>query len=215
MYIPALFLETRPEVIRAAIEHHPLATLITVGTEGIAASHLPLLFDPTEGPHGVLRGHLARANPQWKTHQPQYEALAIFSGPEHYISPTWYPSLREHGKVVPTWNYVVVHARGQLSFTEDRAWLLRNVSALTDAHERTIDPPWRVADAPPEFIDHMLQAIVGVELKITRLEGKWKVSQNRPVADRQGVVQALEKLESEMAGEIARLVNERIPDKDR
>ena len=214
MYIPASFLETRPEFIRSAIQHHPLATLITVGADGIEASHLPLLYDPAENPHGILRGHLARANTQWKTHQTQFEALAIFSGPEHYISPTWYPSLQEHGKVVPTWNYVVVHARGQLRFTDDKAWLLRNVSALTDAQEKSIDPPWRVSDAPPQFIDDMLQAIVGVELRITRLEGKWKVSQNRSLPDRHGVVEGLEKSASPEAHEMATLVNQRIPRPD-
>lgn len=214
MYIPASFLETRPEVIRAVIEHHPLATLITVGSGGIAASHLPLIYDPEGGPHGVLRGHLARANPQWKTHQPQFEALAIFSGPEHYVTPTWYPSRRAHGKVVPTWNYVVVHARGPLRFTEEKAWLLHNVSTLTDAQEKSLNPPWRVSEAPSQFIDDMLKDIVGVEMQITTLEGKWKVSQNRPVADRHGVVEGLEKSAAPEAREMARLVNERIPRPD-
>src|SRR6266571_901874 len=124
MYNPTLFQETRPEIIEAAMAEHPLATLVTTGVEGLTASHLPLLYYRTEGGLGVLRGHMARANSQWRDHSPPSEALAIFNGPQHYVSPTWYPSKQEHGKVVPTWNYVVVHAHGAVRFKDDPEWLL-------------------------------------------------------------------------------------------
>jgi transcriptional regulator len=212
VYIPVSFNETRLEVLQATIERHPLAALVTMGAEGLTASHIPLLYYPSEGDLGVLRGHLARANPQWQNHLPQYEALAIFSGPEHYVSPTWYPSMKKHGEVVPTWNYVVVHARGTLSFKEEPEWLLANVSTLTDAQEKSIEMPWRVSNAPPEFIEGMLRAIVGVELAVTQLEGKWKVSQNRPAADREGVIVSLQKLDSLQAQEMAELVKEKLPE---
>ncbi len=191
MYNPASFVETRLDVIASAIEQHPLATLVTLGPPAhISASHLPLLFYASST-IGTLRGHMARANPQWVDFQAGSEALAIFAGPHHYVSPNWYPSKQEHGKVVPTWNYVVVHARGQLTFHEDPRWLLANVNALTDSQERQLAGPWKVSDAPPDYIDGMLRAIVGVELTITSLEGKWKVSQNRPEEDRKGVMAAL------------------------
>ena len=191
---------------------HPLAALVTAGSGGLAASHLPLLYCRAEGGHGVLRGHMARANPQWREVLPGSEALAIFGGPQHYISPNWYPSKQEHGKVVPTWNYVVVHAHGPLKIRNEPEWLLENVRALSDVHESTSETPWRVADAPPEFIANLLKAIVGVELTITRLEGKWKVSQNRPVADRHGVIRALESIDSPEADAMAALVKDTICD---
>mgnify|MGYP001545829521 CR=1 FL=1 len=190
---------------------HPLATLVTVGSGGLDASHLPLLYYPAESGLGVLRGHLARANPQWRDYQPQADALAIFSGPQHYVSPAWYPSKQEHGKVVPTWNYVVVHAHGRLHIREEPEWLLENVRALSDVHEGASETPWQVADAPPDFIANLLKAIVGIEMTITRLEGKWKVSQNRPVPDRRGVVAGLETLASPEALEMARLVKAKLP----
>ena len=191
---------------------HPLATLVTAGSGGLAASHLPLLYYPAEGGHGVLRGHMARANPQWRDVLPGSEALAIFGGPQHYISPNWYPSKQEHGKVVPTWNYVVVHAHGALNIRNEPEWLLENVRALSDVHESSSEMPWRVEDAPPEFIANLLKAIVGVELTITRLEGKWKLSQNRPIPDRQGVIRGLESIESPEAAAMAALVKDAIGD---
>ena len=193
MYNPAAFRETRSEMIEAAMAEHPLAVLVTLGSEGLEASHLPLLYHRTEGGAGVLRGHMARANQQWREYQPGTEALAIFRGPQHYVSPTWYPSTKEHGKVVPTWNYVVVEARGALVFHHGAPWLLENVTALTDAQEKSNEEPWRVEDAPADFIGNMLAAIVGVEMKITRVEGKWKVSQNRANPDREGAVEGLER----------------------
>jgi transcriptional regulator len=213
MYNPASFTETRPEILEAAMAGHPLATLVTIGSSGLEASHIPLLYYPAETGLGVLRGHLARANSQWRDHLPSNEALAIFSGPQHYVSPAWYPSKQEHGKVVPTWNYVVVHAHGALRVRNEPEWLLENVRALSDAHESSREIPWQVADAPPEFIQNLLQAIVGVELTVNRLEGKWKVSQNRPVPDREGVVRGLEALDSLDAPDMAKLVKAKLPNK--
>jgi transcriptional regulator len=206
MYNPASFTETRPEILEAAMAGHPLATLVTIGSGGLEASHIPLLYYRTDTGLGVLRGHLARANQQWRDHSPANEALAIFSGPQHYVSPAWYPSKQEHGKVVPTWNYVVVHAHGALRVRNEPEWLLENVRALSDAHESSRETPWQVKDAPPEFIRNLLKAIVGVELTINRLEGKWKVSQNRPIPDREGVVRGLETLDSPEARNMAELV---------
>lgn len=210
MYNPAHFSELRRPIIEEAMRQNPFGTLVTVGPAGPEASHIPLLYSSSEDNLGVLRGHLARANPQWRDLAKPSQALAIFLGPEHYVSPTWYPSKAEHGKVVPTWNYVAVHAYGNLSVKEDPGWLLEHVRALSDVHEGSIGTGWKVTDAPPDYIAGMLKAIVGVELVVTKLEGKWKVSQNRPEADRRGVVDALEKIGSPRARDVAKLVNERL-----
>jgi len=186
MYNPAAFRETDPAVLSAAIAGYPLATLVTIGAQGMDATHLPMLYRD-----GVLRGHVARANPQWQEYTPGSEALAIFTGPQHYITPNWYPSKTEHGRVVPTWNYVAVHARGTLTFHEDPEWLLQFVTALTDEHEKSGAAPWSVSDAPAEYIEGQLRAIVGVEMTIASLAGKWKLSQNRPQADVDGVIEGL------------------------
>lgn len=206
MYNPSAFRETRPEILEAALAAHPLATFVTIGSQGLDASHIPLIHHPGEGDWGVLRGHMARANPQWQQYTQESEALAIFSGPQHYVTPAWYPSKQENGKVVPTWNYLVVHARGSLSFQHEPEWLLANVQALTEAQEKSRETPWRVSDAPQDYIENMLRAIVGVEMKIASLEGKWKVSQNRSVPDRQGVAAGLRNLHSPAADEMAALV---------
>jgi len=203
MYTPAAFRETRADVIEAAIAAHPLAALVTMGSAGMEATHIPLLYR-----EGVLRGHMARANPQWQRYSPNTEALAIFGGPQHYVSPSWYPSAKEHGKVLPTWNYVSVHVRGPLTFHHDTDWLLENVRALTDKQEAALDTPWRVDDAPPDYIANLTRAIVGVELTITGIEGKWKVSQNRTDADRKGAIEGLRKLGSDDARRMARLVED-------
>jgi len=209
MYNPSHFRERRPEVLRAAIAQHPLATLVTLGEHGLCTSHIPLLHDPGSAPHGILRGHMARSNPQWSTVQQHVSALAIFRGPQHYISPAWYPSKQEHGKVVPTWNYVLVEAAGPLRVIEDSAWLLENVRTLTTSQEQGRAMPWSVEDAPADFIASLLRAIVGVEIVIERLEGKWKMSQNRPAQDRAGVIEALTDLDSDEAREVAELMRER------
>jgi len=206
MYRTAHFAEDRIDVLRELVRVHPLATLVTHGKRGLAASHIPLVYDSSPGPFGTLRGHLAKANPQWDDVSSGAQALAIFGGPQHYITPSWYPSTAEHGKVVPTWNYAVVHAHGELTVKHDQAWLRRNVEELTAANEQGSAHPWRVEDAPAGYIDRMLNEIVGVELVIAGLEGKWKVSQNRTAADRAGVVAGLQELGTSEAREMARLV---------
>ena len=174
-----------------AIRAAPFANLVTMGAEGLEATPLPLMLDPVDGPQGSLIGHIARANPQWRTASGEQEALAIFSGPDSYISPSWYETKRQTGKVVPTWNYVAIHARGRISFFQDPEQLLDLVRRLTDRHEGERATPWAVSDAPPDFIQSQLRAIVGVRLEITALTGKWKMSQNRTPADRVGVVAGL------------------------
>jgi transcriptional regulator len=190
MYLPRHFEETRPEILHALMRACPLATLVTHSPDGLEANHIPLHLDADAGAHGILRGHVARANPLWKL-AAGAEALAIFHGAEGYISPSWYPTKQEHGKAVPTWNYVVVHARGPLRTIEDADWLRAQIDALTRDHEAGFAHPWSVADAPADYIDSMVSAIVGIEIEITRLEGKWKASQNQPPANRQGAAAGL------------------------
>ena len=169
----------------------PFANLVTMGGEGLDATPLPLMLDPSGGLRGSLIGHIARANPQWRTTDVAHEALAIFSGPDSYISPSYYETKRLTGKVVPTWNYVTVHARGRITFFHETEALLGLVRRLTDLHEGERAAPWAVSDAPADFIQSQLRAIVGVRLEITALTGKWKMSQNRSPADRAGVVAGL------------------------
>jgi transcriptional regulator len=189
MYNPPHFREDREEVLHDFIRSHPLAALVTVSPEGLEANHVPLILDAKAG---ILRGHVSRANRIWKESRP--EALAIFTGPEHYISPSWYPAKQEHGRVVPTWNYTAVHASGTLTFFDDAARLRATVEELTAIHEASFPLPWKVTDAPSEFVEGLLKAILGFELKITSLEGKWKASQNRSEADRASVVEVLRSL---------------------
>jgi transcriptional regulator len=169
----------------------PFADLITLGKGGLEATPLPLMLDPSDGPQGSLIGHIARANPQWRTADVTQEALAIFSGPDSYISPSYYETKRLSGKVVPTWNYVTIHARGRISFFHEPEALLELVRRLTELHEGRRAAPWAVSDAPPDFIQSQLRGIVGLRLEITALTGKWKMSQNRSPADRAGVVAGL------------------------
>jgi transcriptional regulator len=192
MYLPNHFKESRPEVLGAFIGEHPFATLVSLGGDGLIGSHLPMLWDPAPAPFGTLTGHIARPNPQGKGARDGVEALAIFLGPQAYISPNWYPSKREHGKVVPTWNYIAVHGYGALKIVDDAEWLRRFVTRLTNLHESFSAVPWKVTDAPPDYVNQMLKGIVGIELALTRLEGKWKLSQNRPEPDRAGTVAGLE-----------------------
>ena len=203
MYLPAHFAEPRPEVLHQAIRRAGLATLVTTGPGGLDASHLPLLLEAAPAPLGLLLGHVARANPQWRDTPAGSEALAIFLGPDAYVTPSWYATKRESGRVVPTWNYLAVHAHGRVRFFDDRDRLRELVTRLTDRHESPRAEPWKVTDAPASYVDAMLEAIVGVELTVTRLEGKWKASQNRNQADRLGVAEGLER---EGRGDMARLV---------
>jgi transcriptional regulator len=211
VYIPSSNAEHRPEVMLDYMEAHPLATLVTSSGEGMIATHLPLLVDRTRGVHGTLAGHIARANPQQRQARHGDEALVIFSGHDAYITPAFYPSKARDGKVVPTWNYVAVHAYGRLRFVTDPLALRRHLEELTSRHEAPRAQPWAVSDAPDEYIARMLGAIVGVEVEITRLEGKWKMSQNRSAEDVDGVIAGLEASVDAAAREVAQVVRERRP----
>lgn len=190
MYVPPAFREDDLAALHATISDARLANLVTATAEGLVATPLPLLLAPEEGPHGTLYGHVARANLQWKL-PPVGEAMALFMGPDAYVSPSWYPSKQEHGKVVPTWNYIAVHAYGPAEFFDDPDRLLELVTRLTDRHERSRAKPWAVTDAPAPFIRAQLRGIVGVRMPILRIEGKRKMSQNRSEADRRGVAAGL------------------------
>ena len=191
MYVPEAFVETDLTTLHALMREHPLATVVSLNADRLQASHVPLVLYPDDGPYGTLRGHLARANPQWSALDPSVETLCIFHGPEAYITPSWYETKKEHGKVVPTWNYVTVHASGPLNVIKDGDWLLANVNAVTDQLEADRADRWQVSDAPDRFVQTMVRGIVGIEICISQLQGKWKLSQNRPDADRKGVVQGL------------------------
>ncbi|MBD9441803.1 FMN-binding negative transcriptional regulator [Pseudomonas sp. PDM04] len=191
MYTPRSFAIDDLQQMQQHMLDTRLAMVVTHGAQGLQASHLPLMLRPNEGPNGTLYGHFARANPQWKELQEGAEALVIFAGADAYVSPGFYPGKAEHGKVVPTWNYVAVHAYGTAQVITDAEPLLDLVSALTDRHEAGRAQPWKVADAPADYIDGMLKAIVGFALPIQRLEGKRKLSQNRSSADMAGVREGL------------------------
>lgn len=204
MYTPSAFREDRPGVLRDLIRKHPLATLVTGGRDGLTANLVPfVLLTTAEG--DLLRAHMARANEQFASLREGGEALVIFQGPEAYVSPTWYPSKKEHGKVVPTWNYVVVQAWGKPRVVEDRDWLLEQINMLTTAQEAGRRDPWTVADAPADYIDAQIRGIAGVEIPVSRIEGKWKASQNQPKANRRGVAQGLRE---SAADEMARIVED-------
>jgi len=192
MYNPPHFREERIGVLHRLIQGHSLATFVTLGADGLIANHLPLVLDPEPAPLGTLRGHFSRANAQWRESLPGAPALAIFQGPEAYITPSWYPSRQETGRVVPTWNYVVVHAHGPFRTFEDPVLLERHLRILTDRQEAARPCPWSVDDAPADFFHDQMKGIIGIEISIARLEGKWKVSQNRSIIDRAGVVEGLQ-----------------------
>lgn len=205
MYLPSHFEEARSEVLHALMREHPFATLVSQGANGLTANHLPLHLSTEGSPLGVLQGHVARANPL-RQDAADSEALVIFHGPQAYVTPSWYATKREHGKAVPTWNYVVVHARGRLRFIDDPAWLRPQLETLVAQHEAGFAEPWQIADAPPDYIDSMLAAIVGIEITIADLTGKWKISQNQPAINRAGVVAGLRELGTDEAAAMADLV---------
>ena len=188
MYLPAHFEITDAALLHGLIRSHSLGTWASAPAGELVVNHIPFLIDTTRGPHGTLVGHVARANPLW---QNLADSIVVFQGPQAYISPSWYPSKHADGKAVPTWNYAVVHAHGRPLAIEDKAELLQIVSRLTQTHEAKQVLPWSVADAPADYIDKMLGAIVGIEMPIEWLVGKWKVSQNRPEADRLGTAAGL------------------------
>ena len=195
MYLPKHFEQHDPTALQGLMREHPLAMVVTTGADGVTADHVPLEYDTASG---TLRGHVARANPLWR-HADGQPVLAVFRGAEAYITPSWYPSKAEHHKVVPTWNYAVVHAHGTLRALDDAPWLRDLVGRLTDHHEAPRAQPWAVGDAPDDYVQQMLRAIVGIEIPVTRLVGKWKISQNRNEADRLGVADGLAERSAAMA----------------
>ena len=207
MYNPQQFAETRADVLHAFIREHPLGMLVTSGAAGLEASHVPMVLDAEAG---VLRCHLARANPQWQA-VASAPVLIVFRGPEHYITPSWYPSKQEHGKVVPTWNYVAVHVWGEARTFETQEELLPHLKELTRQNESAFAEPWAVEDAPESYIQALTKAIVGVEISIRRMEGKRKASQNRPLGDRFGVIEGLESIGSAESLEMAQIVKDSLP----
>jgi transcriptional regulator len=209
MYIPRANKEDRIPVLHKLMEDQPFASLVTMGSSGLFASHIPIVLEQN-GAMGRLKCHLSRANSQWRDYTPSIQALAIFSGPQHYITPTWYPEKQETGKVVPTWNYVVVHAYGNLRIIEDSEWLMAHLATLVGIHEAESASPWKISDAPADYIASQIKGIVGLEMEIERLEGKWKVSQNRPARDRLGVAHGLGELNTAESLAMKTLVEEGI-----
>jgi transcriptional regulator len=210
MYVPAHFNEQRVELIHQLIRERPLGTLVTLDAGGLSANHIPFEIAAEPAPFGTLRGHVARANPVWCDFSPSVQALVIFHGAQTYISPSWYPTKRTSGEVVPTYNYVIVHGYGAIKVIHDREWLRGLVTRLTNRFEGGRAAPWHVTDAPAAFIDKQLAAIVGIEITLTQLIGKWKVSQNRPDMDRAGVVEGLSEGADADSAEIARWVKEKM-----
>lgn len=208
MYIPKHFEESRIKVLHQLISSCPLGTFVTQCDGDIEANHIPFLLSHSGDDLGTLKCHIAKANPLWKSLCAD-EALVIFQGPDCYISPSWYPSKHIHGKAVPTWNYIVVHARGVPKVFDDRGWLIEHISELTDSHESKNAVSWKVSDAPADYIDSMVNAIVGIEIPITRLTGKWKLSQNRTKADQAGVIAGLESEHSEKTKAMSRIIQQR------
>ena len=206
MYLPKSFEPPDAETLLQFMRKHSFGVLITITSHGLDGNHLPFVFDPEPPPHGTLRGHVARANPIWRECQERPEALIIFQGPDSFITPSWYATKQETGAVVPTWNYIVVHAHGSVRIVQDAAWLRAHVEALTNRHEASREIPWGVSDAPADYIDKMVGAIVGIEVPIATLTGKWKLSQNRSERDRAGVVEGLQREGSESASTMAGLV---------
>jgi|SRR6185437_2987980 len=209
MYLPPSFREERPEVLHEVIRTHPLATLITSGEGGLVANLVPFIF-VDGGERGTLRAHVAKANDQVGPLKAGAETLVVFHGPQTYITPSWYATKKEDGRVVPTWNYVVVQVRGEPRVVDDSEWLRTQIDALTSQQEGLRSQPWKVTDAPEKYVTGLLNAIIGIEIPIRTMEGKWKVSQNRPVADRRTVVEGLR--QEGVSAEMASLVQEHLDD---
>jgi transcriptional regulator len=207
MYQPPAFREDRLDVQHDLIRAHPLGLLITAGPAGLLANPFPFLLDAEASENGTLRLHVARANPQWQEFEAIEECLVVFQGPHDHVTPSWYATKRETGKVVPTWNYATVHAYGRAQAIEDRAWLARHVAELTDQQEHGQHAPWATSDAPATYIDAMLRGIVGIRVEVNRLEGKWKMSQNRAAADAAGTASGLRARASGDDIEVADLVD--------
>jgi transcriptional regulator len=206
MYNPKHFEEPRIEVMHELMRARPLATLVTLSSGELNANHIPLHLADAPAPFGTLRGHVARANPVWNDFAKDVAVLAIFHGPDSYITPSWYATKRETGKVVPTWNYAVVHAYGNLRVIDDASWVRAQLEALTAHNEAGFAHPWTVSDAPHEYTDKLLEAIVGFEIVITKLAGKWKVSQNQPAQNQASVIAGLSNSDLRDAAAMAAMV---------
>jgi len=209
MYQPPHFQETRQDILHGLVRAHPLGLLISNGAEGPVANAIPFLLDAEIGAKGRLRAHLAKANPQWRllAENPASPVLVVFQGADAYVTPSWYETKRETGKVVPTWNYAIVQVRGTVKVIDDQAWIAQQIAELTASQEGSREAPWAVTDAPASFIQSQIKGIIGLEIEITDISGKWKVSQNRPVADRVGVAEGLEsEAPSASAPDMAELV---------
>ncbi len=209
-YLPSHFEEADTAIIHALVHDHPLATWVVQHQGELLVNHIPMLLDTERGPHGTLVGHVARANPVWQALSEGASSVAVFTGAQAYVSPNWYPSKHANGKAVPTWNYAAVHAHGVPQAFEDPERVLDIVTRLTQRHEASQALPWQVSDAPADFIHSLLKVIVGVELPVQRWIGKWKVSQNRPVADQHGVAAGLSGQGTEVTQQMAALVQQRI-----
>lgn len=209
MYQPPLNREDRPEVMHQLIREQPLGLLISAGSQGLLANSIPFVLHTDDVSPAVLECHMAIANPQWRDLTHGAEVLIVFQGPQAYVTPSWYPAKREHGKTVPTWNYVVVQVRGKAYAVEDRAWLMRHLNELTDQNEAPLPEPWKVSDAPDSYVDSMLKGIKAVRIEVTSMAGKWKLSQNRSRADRKGVVHGLGAQGGE-AGHVAAIMAEQL-----
>lgn len=209
MFQPPLFREDRIDVMHALMTAHPFATLVSSAAGQLTADHVPLVLHADDGDKGVLRGHLSAGNPLWREtrdREERIDVLAVFQGPQAYVTPSWYPSKKEHGKVVPTWNYAVVHAHGTLTFNDETAWLMAHLGELTSRQESHRPEPWAVTDAPDDFMAKQLKGLIGFEIAIDDLSGKWKVSQNRPEQDRDGVARGLLTENTAEAIEVSKLV---------
>lgn len=206
MYSPPHFEQLNIDAMQAFIRDYPLATVVSYSCQNLEANHIPLQLRRDDSPYGRLVGHIARANPLGKLVEPSVEVLVIFHGPESYISPNWYATRHETGRVVPTWNYAVVHAYGNLRVIDDPSWILVQLDELTAAHEQAMPNPWKIGDAPVEFTERLINEIVGIEISITRLCGKWKVSQNQPEINQLSVVAGLESQGSDKALAMAKLI---------
>lgn len=211
MYVPSQFEEKRIDMLHQLIRDHSLGTLVTLASEGLNANHVPFELDPdpdapNAGPFGTLRAHVARSNPVWRDFSEEVDALVVFQDAQAYISPSWYATKQEDGKVVPTYNYMVVHASGPLQVIDDPVWIRGLLERLSERHESGRTQPWKVSDAPGDYIDKLLSAIVGIEIPIAKLVGKWKVSQNQPRANRDGVVKGLQAIGDDNAMIMAQAV---------
>jgi transcriptional regulator len=216
MYLPSYHEEKDLDVLHTLIQTYPLGTWVSMTDDGLDANHIPFILDKSRGELGVLRAHVARANPVWKTLSSNVPSIVTFQGPQSYITPNWYPSKQIAGKVVPTWNYTVVHAHGVATVIQDRAWILQMVSDLTDINEASTTlgasnaAAWKVSDAPEEFIQRLLAAIVGIEIPITAIKGRWKLSQDEAMEDRMGTVKGLREVGTTNSTVLSNWVNSRI-----